>query len=446
MVIKPFVTKDLRRFLNDRRALVVNVILPLVMTLIMGLSFGGGMFGKGGGISAIPLALVGSDLPELLKERLAQGLRESDFFEVVWTDSLAADAMVRKGQVTAAIVLPAGMMEKFVMMEPVAIQLWKDPGSELKSGIVEQIITRALRQYQAGEAAYLSLWPDENFATLQNEEGQFDDGLFSGDLGAIWKKWRSTPDNQELATARENLIRAVDRQLALSEALGRPVVTMTVHDKVLTPEAEKPKDVNLFDYFLPGFSVFFLMFAVVASARDLHREKLNGTLHRQLLSPVKGTELFLGKWFSASLQGMFQLIVLYVVGAVLFQVNLGPDLWSLPLAVILCCTSAAGLFLLIALITPTEKMMDNISTVVVLISAMVGGNMMPLDSLPPWIHNFGRFGFNYWANLSFEGIMAKNQSAADNLLPLMVLSGMTLGFLLVNLMIVRLRTQKGVWS
>ena len=38
--------KDLRRFQSDRRALIVSLALPLVLTFIMGLSFGGGMFGS----------------------------------------------------------------------------------------------------------------------------------------------------------------------------------------------------------------------------------------------------------------------------------------------------------------------------------------------------------------------------------------------------------------
>ncbi len=446
MKVKALAKKDLLRFVSDGRALVVNMVLPLALTFIMGLSFGGGMFGQSSGISAIPLALVGSDLPEILKERLAQGLRDSEFFEVTWTDSLQADAMVRQGNVAGAVVLPPGFVEDFFRMEPVNIQLWKDPGSELKAGIVEQIITRVLRQYQAGEAAYLSLWPNEEYADLVNDDGAFDDAFFSGDMGTIWKRWRETEDDPRWAEARENLISAVDRHLALSDALEKTVVTLVVHDKSPVGEAETPKDINLYDYFLPGFSVFFLMFAVSASARDLHREKLNGTLHRQLLSPVTGLDLLLGKWVSASLQGVFQLVVLYLLGAILFQVNLGPDFWSLPVAVLLCCTAGAGLFLLIALITPTEKMMDNISTIVVLIFAMVGGNMMPLDSLPPWVHTFGRFGFNYWANVSFGDIMARNQSATENTLPLLVLLLMTLGLLVINIVIVRLKTRKGVWA
>jgi ABC-type multidrug transport system permease subunit len=446
MRLKALIKKDFLRSVSDRRALVVNLVLPLIITFIMGLSFGGGLFGQSSGISAIPLALVGSDLPEMLKERLAEGLRESDFFEVTWTDSLTADSMVRNGQVTAAVVLPPGMVENFFRMNPVAVQLWKDPGSELKSGIVEQIIARSLRQYQAGEAAYLSLWPAEEYSELINEDNDLDESFFSGDFATIWKRWRNTSDDPKWVEARTNMVRAVDRHLALSEAMGQSVVTMTVHDKSPVGDSETPKDINLFDYFLPGFSVFFMMFAISASARDLHREKTNGTLHRQLLSPVRGFDLLLGKWVSAALQGIFQLMVLYLIGAVLFQINLGPDFWSLPLAVVLCCTAGSGLFTLIALITPTDKMMDNVSTVVVLISAMVGGNMMPLDSMPLWVHSFGRFGFNYWANVSFNDIMAKNQSVGENIQPLLVLLFMTLGFLLASLVLVRLKTRKGVWA
>ena len=382
----------------------------------------------------------------MLKERLAEGLRESEFFEVTWTDSLNADAMVRQGTVTAAVFLPPSFGEDFFRLRPVEIQLWKDPGSELKSGIVEQIITRALRQYQAGEAAYLSLWPNEDYPDLLSEDGEFEDAFINGDMTTIWKRWRQTQNDPQWAEARDKMILSVDRHLALSEAMESSVVSLTVHDKAPMGEAETPKDMNLYDYFLPGFSVFFLMFAVSASARDLHREKLNGTLHRQLLSPVSSIDFLLGKWISSSLQGVFQLVVLYLLGAVLFQVNLGPNFWSLPVVILLCCMAGSGFFLVIALLTPTEKMMDNISTMVVLVFAMVGGNMMPLDQLPSWVHTFGRFGFNYWANVSFNDIMAKNQSAAANLQPLIVLAFMTAGFLVVNVLIVRLKMRKGVWA
>ena len=90
--------KDLKRLVSDRKALVVNLILPLVLTFIMGLSFGGGIFGSQGGISAIPVAIVTGDLPELLKDRFAEGMTESGFFTVTYADSTQADLLVREGK------------------------------------------------------------------------------------------------------------------------------------------------------------------------------------------------------------------------------------------------------------------------------------------------------------------------------------------------------------
>ena len=56
-------------------------------------------------------------------------------------------------------------------------------------------------------------------------------------------------------------------------------------------------------------------------------------------------------------------------------------------------TAAASVFLFLGLISPTEKFMDNLTTVVILVTAMLGGNMIPLDSMPAWMARFGQFGF-----------------------------------------------------
>ena len=91
------VRKDLLRQFRDVKGLVIYMAVPLVLTFIMGVSFGGGVFGKSG-ISAIPLALAGGDLPDGLKERLAQGLQETGLFTVTWEDSTTAADLVSRGE------------------------------------------------------------------------------------------------------------------------------------------------------------------------------------------------------------------------------------------------------------------------------------------------------------------------------------------------------------
>lgn len=447
--------KDLRRFLGDRRALIVNFSLPLLLTTIMGLSFGGGLFGQDRGISAIPVALVGRDLPEMLKDQLAEGLRESGFFAVAWTDSLTADTQVRKGEVVAAVVLPEELLGDFFSLKPVTIQLWKDPASGLKAGIVQQILERSLRQYQAGEAAYFGLWPEGRTSRWGMEAAQEAESFFAGDLREMWRTWREEPQNPVLKDVRDEIMTAIDRNVALQDAFSRPVVAMKVHDKARSASAasassfsaaESPSEANLFNYFLPSFSVFFLMFAVAASARDLHREGVSGTLRRQMLGPVGRGDLLVGKWVSSTLQGILMLGVLYLVGGFAFRVNLGADPLSLPLMVVLCCGAASSFFLLLAQVTSTEKLMDNLSTIVVLVSALIGGNMLPIDAMPSFFHFVGRIGFNYWANVGFSDIMVRNQGLFDDPEPTLVLLAMTLGFGALNWLLARIRPYGGVWS
>jgi len=443
MRIIALVRKDLQRVLGDRRALFVNLALPLVLTFIIGLSFGGGFLGSGGGISAIPVVMVSEELPALLTERITEGLEESGFFTVSWADSSTADALVREGTAAAAVVLPQDLVERFFSAENLVIEVWKDPGSALKAGIVEEILRRALTRYQAGEAAYRALWPDEEMAQVGDAEARIWRNLLDGNFTEVWENWRSARGDTTFTAAAERMALTMDRHAALSRAMGETRITLAVADKAPAGQTDDDGQVNLFNFFLPSFSVFFLMFSVAGSCRDIHRERTTGTLQRQLLSPLGDLEFMLAKWSSAVVQAVFQLLVLFLSGALLFRVNLGPDIWSLPLAVLTCCTAGVGVFMLLALLSRTEKIMDNLSTVVVLVSAMLGGNMMPIDAMPAWLRAVGHYVFNYWANLSFHNIMAQDTGIAADPQPVLVLAVVSLILLAVNLLLFRSRVRRG---
>ncbi len=434
------IQKELRRLVSDRKALVVNLSLPLLLTFIMGLSFGGGVMG-GGGISAIKLLFVGSDLPATLKDRLSQGLEDSGFFKVEWTDSLMADNMVRKGDVVAAVYFPAGFLNEFFTADELAVQVWKDPASPLKAGIVEQMLERPLARYQAGEAAYRSLWPDAS-EVLDTDSEQSINDFFSGDFNDIWKRFRHRGEDKQWDKVVNYFTETMDRQVALGNAMQVEVISLKVKDKEVAEVSTKKKK-NMYDYFMPGFAVFFLMFAAAAGARDLHREHKNGTLQRQLVSPVSHNMVLLGKWAAATIQGTAMLLVLFLLGAVLFEVNLGPDPISLAVGIVLTSSAAAGIFLLIALICPNEKIMDNITTVFILISSMLGGNMIPVESLPLWAQSVGQFVFNYWATLFLQNTVANNLHLTEQPQPVLILLAITIFCLVANAALMSRKARTG---
>lgn len=442
MLIIALVRKDLQRLVSDRRALVINLALPLVLTLIMGASFGG--TSGNSGISAIPVALVAPGLPEGLRSRLAEGLQETGFFAVTWADSAAADAAVRRGDIAAALVIPEHLLQKVSADTGVVIEVWKDPGSPLKSGIVEVIVERMLGYFQAGEAASRSLWPDD----FVGRDGTPGVGLgviemLQGDYSQIWRRLRTADGANELKEDSAKVLQIFDHQVALSGAMSSPALALTVRDLGTVSPDSSGEDVNLFNYFLPGFAVFFLMFAVAASARDIHRERGQLTLRRQLVSPVTGLQFVAAKWLTAVVQGVLQLAVLFGMGAVFFRVNLGPDVASLLLVIGATCAAAAGLFILLALLAPTEKIMDNLSTIVVLLSAMIGGNFIPIDAMPPWIQQWGHGVFNYWANLGFTEVVVKNHTWRETPQPVMVLGCFAVVFLLADWLAFVIRDRRG---
>lgn len=434
--------KDLLRAWRDRRAFVINLLLPLLLTFIMGLSFGGGLFGKSG-ISAIPLVAVGEDLPATLREQLAQRLAETDFFALEWADSTEALRRVREGEVAAAVVLPAGAVTSYFQGEELEIAVWKDPGRPFKAGIVVQVLRRALREVQAGEAAYRALWPEDERTPPPGAGDHTWSDLFEGDFNSVWKRWRDLESEGGFSEVGEWFLGRMDHQVALTDAMAASRLEMEVSDAADSPLPEGNAEVNLFSYFLPGFSVFFLMFGVAASARDLHREREGGTLQRQLLAPLSGGQVLTAKWLAAVLQGGGQLLVLLLAGAILFRVGTGPDAWSLAVMILLSATAASSFFMLLAVLTRTEKVMDNVSTTVVLVAAMVGGNFVPIDAMPAWINFVGRGVFNYWANTGFNQVIVGNRSLAADPQPALVLVAMTLGYGLLVLLLQAWRRRRG---
>jgi len=201
VVIISLVRKDIKRIFNDRKALVVNLALPLILTAIMGFSFGG-MSSGSGGLSTIEVAMVAEDLPTEIKSRLEQALAESDMFSITWADSSTADELVRSGAKVAAIVLPPDMLTDLLSEEEVTVQVWQDPGSPLKAGIVAEILNRMVVQYQAGDAAYLALWPEDREETEdENTTNEELAELFEGDFNTMWQRLRKAEKNPEIGRA-----------------------------------------------------------------------------------------------------------------------------------------------------------------------------------------------------------------------------------------------------
>jgi len=439
-VLRNVIMKDLRRWWSDRNAIFVALLLPLLLTAILGISFGG--FGSGLGISAIPLAVVG-DLPSLPRQFLDDALREMELFDVTWTTREDAERRVRKGDMRAALIIPDDLLASIAEGREASFVLWKDINSEFKAGIVEQILERMLLQWRAGEAAYYGAWPGEWYPEAGAPDAFGD--LFAGDsVLDVYERIRDGSSEAEAAWERTKAI--LDRQVAIQDAFGQPGIDLRVESRGGEEDAEgatRRAERNMFNYFLPGMAVFFLMFSAAAAGADLHREREGGTLRRMLVSPLSPLQLLMGKWSFATANGLLQLLVLFAAGKLIFRLNLGPDPLALPAQALATSAALASIFLVLGLLTRNEKQAGQIGTGLILLMAIIGGNFMSPSAMPAFIRAAARFTPNYWANQGFNEIVGGSGGLGAVGPHLAVLSVTALVFLILAVLLLGRRRREG---
>lgn len=441
------VRKDLLRQFRDTKGLLIYLLAPLMLTFIMGLAFGGGIFGERG-LSAIPVAISGGDLPEELKTRLADGLQESGFFTVTWTDSATAGRLVESGEVQASLILPPELLERFFTGEDVVLRLERDPNSPIKAGIVEMALSGAMRSWQAHEAAYRTLWPEDDPEAYAELEGPARE-LFSGDPRRMLQALR-----RDDGSLRTEFLDRMDRSLAFSDAMAEPPITLTVHDRqdwedeaeddAATTATAGQMSGNLYDLFLPAFAVFFMMWGAAAVVRELHRERENRTLARLMCGPVSVGSVIFAKWVAALLTGSAQLLALLLCGGLLFNLNIWHAIGPVLLVTVAAGSAAASVYLVLGLMVRTEKALDALTTVFTLVCGMLGGNFFPVDAMSPALTFFGRATFNYWANRAFSDLITHGRGLTSVLPELAALLAVAVVGVVVALGLFTWRQRKGV--
>ena len=94
------------------------------------------------------------------------------------------------------------------------------------------------------------------------------------------------------------------------------------------------------------------------------------------------------------------------------------------------CVAAAGLSLLVAAACRTSSQARSLWTVLVLISSVVGGSMVPRFFMPLWLRDLGWFTPNTWVLEAYSALFWRDAALSETLLPcsLLAIAGLV-GFL-----------------
>jgi ABC-type multidrug transport system permease subunit len=382
--------KDLRRAWRNPVPWLINLIVPLAMTALLGLVFGGNS--EGGALGRIRFAVVDEDqsvLSDFLRGAANQN-KAGGHLEPVFLERTNALQLVNANKISAVLIIETNFMRNYLSgKKPVRLQLIKNPAESIHPAVLEELLGAVVTGLNEISRNFHSDFPEWQ-GVFEGQEDYHKMAMLidrAGDKLKALKKFVAPPlvgytkeapeANSEVqnANARTNL------DLAGSTATNR--VAATSGGK---PAAKSKTDDlhSTFTYLLLGLSGMFLLFLGQNAMTDLHRELRQRTLERYLTMRAQLWPFILGKM-------VFSVVILLICSAVLlgggglvFQIQ-----WQNPaplLALVLgYCLFIAALFAVLVALVPDERRAGVLNNVAGMGLGLVGGCAFPARQLPAFL-------------------------------------------------------------
>lgn len=305
---------------------------------------------------------------------------------------LAARALLQQSARTAALIIPDGFSEVIESGEPAQIGFIYDPaGDPIRLQQVEGVVR--------GAAIKVS---------LQNQ---------------VSRGFRQLSDLVLLAPAsvREPWAAQNDQPQTLEQdlALNLKKVAPANYKPVSTPDT--------YQQTIPGYTVMFVFFIIAAMTASIREEKLTGTFRRLLSAPVSRAELAAGKLLSTMLVGFVQLIFLFIVGALVFQFGLGRD----PLAFLVLSGALVTTAATLGLAAASFSIKGAGLAAPLVIAALLGGCMFPVDLMPPFLRSLSYAVPHSWAMNGYLNLMVRGVGLQEVMPQISALLGFSLLFFFI---------------
>jgi len=397
------VMKDVARFFNDKRAMILTFILPMVLIVIFGNIFGddGSPRGK---VNMILVNESNSVVAKLIEEKLDTS-KSLNLIKVyspenggkkIKIDEQKAVELIKSGRSSAAaLVMPKDFFTD--TSTSLKFKFYYDPKNDIESAMTQGIVQKTimtqvprifpiLMRRQA--AKYLG--GDSSKQFVQNlgnvfhkyfkvDTDSFTKSLIQVDSAALYS---SSADTSRETNFMGNLVKFDDKQLVGKEILN-PGLTRTVG----------------------GWAIMFLLFSITGAATSFFEEKQEGTLKRLLCMPVTRAQILWGKYIYTMLLGIIQLLVLFIFSWMIFKVDVFSNFGNLLIVIIASAAAAVSFAMLIISLATSINQASGISTLLILVMSALGGSWFPISFLPNWMQTFSKATLTYWSVEAFLQVL-----------------------------------------
>lgn len=395
---------DLRIFLSNRGNLVSLLVVPIVMTLVVGIFTSG----EGGEPTSIRVDVLDRDNSPL-SVQLVESLRQANSTLLLCpVDNDAEDrcqigeerqfdleravTRVEEGTTQGAIVIPEGFASQVRAFEAVDIALYSRQGAGAP-GILEQAASAAIQRVNGAAVAARTGSQLLSGAQDLSLEGQSRRDFEQAVYARAAEIWEAEPARVSFEYTSEQ--QAAGSGSNLQQGLGQSV---------------------------PGMGTLFVMFTVFGGMTALIVERKQWTLQRLMVAPLSRAQLLGGKILARFTLGILQFMVVFGVG-IAAGIQLGEDPLALILVAIAYTLAITALSFALGTWLENEAQASGFSLLLSLVLAPLGGAWWPLEIVPEFMQVIGHLSPVAWAMDGFHALIFNNGALQDVLLPVAVLLG-----------------------
>jgi ABC-2 type transport system permease protein len=262
-------------------------------------------------------------------------------------DRSEAVRLARRGDVAAAIVVPAGYSAAALAGQPVPLEVVRAADKQIGGDVAVAIAERFTAKVNAVRVSVAT------------------------------------------ALATDPSGHAAADQLAADAAhLESPVV--------LGEHGAQPAGAPAAGQYAPGMGIFFMFFVVGMGARSLVAERRSGTLSRILASPMRAGSLLAGKAGAAFAMGVAGLTAMAIASTLLLGVSWGGPVPA-GLVIVSVVLAATGITALVLTLARTAEQAQLYMSIVTMGLALLGGNFVNLETAPDLLRRLSLTTPNGWA-------------------------------------------------
>ena len=401
------VAKDLLQAFKDKRAILLSFFMPIILIALFALVYGG--FINTPNDKPQNILFCDEDASTVSKE-LQTALENEKGLHIIPKTSNEARKLVLDGKYPSALVIYKGFSDSITKGGETPIEFLYDESREMEMGLTQKALLSTLMPFlgEAGSKGKVHQFIDKKYAEEMPEE------MLAELHRDIEEQFISDSDNS--SSQNSNI-----KSTALSVKAGIPW--------------------GLIQAFA-GTSVMMLLFSIAGMGSNLIKERENGTLKRILYSPIQAWQIILGKLMSGFIFALLQMIVLVVFTWLAFGLDIFANFGGFVLLVVSTAFAASGFGILIAAISRSQKQVESLSLITILVMSALGGSMIPLFVFPEFLKSVAAFTINYWAISGFYDVLGRDVGLSSHLINTSVLLLFGAGSSLIAIFIFTKRLQR----